>query len=359
MPPSPHETKDPVPSGPIDQEMAQRSKDLHRLQTSSLNPHQQNLDINVNSLEELMVPQQRVHQQQPQAQTPAASSPSEAEAAVDIGEDHEMTQPQQQEQEQEHEQEDQDQEQEHDQERAVDEDPEESNSVQTPNSDINSDTSGDDALGPLRSKEGALCDPDMQSVIFFDWDDTLLASSFLFSKGFRLDTDITCDETVAQLKELERSVVGVITLALRFGAVHVITNAETGWVQLSAQKFLPAVVPLLSRVKVVSARSTFEERHPQAPLKWKFCAFQESLTIVSECKSTKNIISFGDSHVEREAVRAATRTLANSRTKSVKFAERPSMEQLRRQIELVTKCFHYIFHHDGDLDLMLTISLLN
>jgi hypothetical protein len=74
-------------------------------------------------------------------------------------------------------------------------------------------------------------------------------------------------------------------------------------------------------------------------------------------KKEKNVLSFGDSHVEREAVRACTRGLANTRTKSVKFAERPSMEQLRRQIELVTNCFQYIHNHEGDLDLQLTVTV--
>ena len=35
------------------------------------------------------------------------------------------------------------------------------------------------------------------------------------------------------------------------------------------------------------------------------------------------------------------------------------MEQLRRQIELVTNCFQYIHHHDGDLDLQLTVTINN
>jgi hypothetical protein len=61
--------------------------------------------------------------------------------------------------------------------------------------------------------------------------------------------------------------------------------------------------------------------------------------------------------VEREAIRAVTRSIPNSTTKSVKFAERPSLEQLLRQIELVTKCFQYIHSHDGDLDLQLTVTV--
>jgi hypothetical protein len=210
--------------------------------------------------------------------------------------------------------------------------------------------------------------PCPDTVIIFDWDDTLLASSFLSSRGYRLDTEMEKNNdwamVEAQLRELEASVASLLTLAQQYGTVHVVTNAETGWVQLSAQKFMPGLVPYLSKVSVLSARSTFEPAHPDAPLKWKFFAFQEKLAnhYSTEWKSSsrggkKNVISFGDSHVEREAVRAVTRGMASTRCKSVKFAERPSTEQLRRQIELVTNCFHYIHQHDGDLDLQLTVTV--
>jgi len=198
----------------------------------------------------------------------------------------------------------------------------------------------------------------MHSVIFFDWDDTLLPSSFLSEQGLRLDSDPELLVDLRdQLEELEACVVGVLGLAMQYGDVHVVTNAETGWVQLSAQKFMPGVVSLLSKIKVLSARSTYEPMYPDSPLKWKYCAFQHKLKdLMAKTAIGKNIISFGDSHVEREAVRAVTRGLLNTTTKSVKFAERPSLEQLRRQIELVTNCFHYIHSHQGDLDLQLTIS---
>lgn len=195
------------------------------------------------------------------------------------------------------------------------------------------------------------------TVIFVDWDDTLLCSSYLSGAGYRLDSELESSSAIdRELKDLESSVIGLLRLAMSFGDVHVVTNAETGWVQLSAKKFLPGVVPVLEQVSVISARSTYETMFPDAPVKWKFCAFQERL--FADTKSPKNVISFGDSHVEREAVRAVTRGLPpTTKTKSVKFAEKPSMEQLRRQLELVTNCFQYIHSHEGDLDLQLTVTV--
>jgi len=197
---------------------------------------------------------------------------------------------------------------------------------------------------------------DPTTLIYWDWDDTLLCSSYLSSSGYRLDSNLCgAHDILRQLKDLESCVINALNLAFTMGQVTIITNAETGWVQLSAEKFLPGVVPLLSKARIVSARSTYESRFPDNPLSWKLNAFQESINSYSKCKS-RNVLSFGDSHVEREAVKTATRGLSGTRCKSIKFAERPSVEQLQRQIELVTNCFQYIHSHEGDLDLCMSLS---
>lgn len=198
-----------------------------------------------------------------------------------------------------------------------------------------------------------------KSVIIFDWDDTLLASSELASKGVRLDSKLDENSDIArQLKQLETSVVAVLTEALSCAEVHIITNAELGWVELSTKKFLPAVLPLLPKLNVLSARSAYERTFPDSPYKWKLHAYRSRLaTTFSTVKGLKNILCFGDSTIERDAIRAATKGVPNVRTKSVKFAERPSLEQLQKQIEMLHKNFNYIHNQEADLDLMLTLSV--
>jgi hypothetical protein len=161
-----------------------------------------------------------------------------------------------------------------------------------------------------------------------------------------------------QLRAIEQFAIDLIKLCVSAApnSVHIITNAETGWVQLSAQKFIPGVVPLLSKVKIISARSTYESMFPDSPLKWKLTAVQEKILKTIPEHKDKNVISIGDSHVEREAVRTATRTLGRVRTKTLKFVERPSMEQLRRQLELIALCFPSLIAHETDLDLQLTVT---
>jgi hypothetical protein len=201
--------------------------------------------------------------------------------------------------------------------------------------------------------------PSTRTIIFLDWDDTLLCSSVLSNQGIKLDSDLeNAVDLVAQLEELSDSVITVLNVAMNFGTVYIVTNGETGWVQLSAQKFLPSVVPILEKLRVFSARSTFEAMFPDSPMKWKFHAFQESLNQeYADSHCIKNVLSFGDSHAEREAIRLVTRGLPNTRTKSIKFAERPTIEQLQRQLELVSNCFRYISSHEEDLDLCMSLSV--
>ena len=76
-------------------------------------------------------------------------------------------------------------------------------------------------------------------------------------------------EATVELNVLQDSVIELIERAVQTGTVVIITNAETGWVELSCQKFMPRVAPLLNKVKVISARSTYESRYPESPCDWK------------------------------------------------------------------------------------------
>lgn len=179
----------------------------------------------------------------------------------------------------------------------------------------------------------------------------------------RLDGALPCPEIRAQLAKHAESVVRLLRRAQSFGSVIIITNAEDGWVELSAKRFMPSVLDALKDVRVLSARSTYEKHDPR-PTHWKVRAFRTEIdTRFSGCSSDaeslqKNVLSFGDSIHEREALRACTRTMVRTMTKSVKFVDRPSLEQLKRQVDLVFSCFDDIVRHKGDLDLMLTIQLL-
>jgi len=200
-----------------------------------------------------------------------------------------------------------------------------------------------------------------QTCIVLDYDDTLLASSWLAQNGLRLDgTEPVPKEAQEQLGLLAESAANLLKLAMQYGEVIIITNAETGWVELSAKKFMPSLLPLLMNVRVISARSTFESMYAE-PSQWKVAAFSQELSLAfakSVHGTPKNIISLGDSVHERAALRKVTAGHSSVLAKSVKLVERPTIEQLKRQLDLVASCFDEVVNHKGHLDLMLTIQLL-
>jgi hypothetical protein len=205
----------------------------------------------------------------------------------------------------------------------------------------------------------ALCTELVNHFVSFDYDDTLLCSTYLTSLGLTLSStrQQVLDKVGKELETLSASVCGLLEAALeRTPTVHIVTNAERGWVEQSAQLFIPLALPVLNRCTIISARSTFETNYGDRPLAWKYHTFRSCLAHMLPTHRARNVMSFGDSNVEREAIRAATRDHPTTQCKSVKFSELPSCEELVRQQELVRNCFQYIFSHANHLDLALAVT---
>lgn len=195
-------------------------------------------------------------------------------------------------------------------------------------------------------------------VIVFDWDDTLMASSWVSeSKMLHIDSFASLPGLIqARFTILEELVGRCLYAAAKLGSVVIITNAEEGWIHYSATRFMPRLLPLLESMRVVSARSTYEKYYPAAPLCWKAAAFaHEANQLFGEDRADglpREIISFGDSNEERTAVKIASQQL-NAVSKSVKFVEMPTPEQLCKQVETITLWLDWVTGHPTELDLML------
>jgi len=211
---------------------------------------------------------------------------------------------------------------------------------------------GGDAAGPRRVER----EPD--ALFVFDWDDTLLPSSWILRQGLRLDVGSDLSDAERDgLNMLAASAGRMLRIARRLGTVVLVTNAERGWIELSCQKFLPSLLPTIEGVRNISARSTYESDTCTSPLEWKVQAFEAEIRRAwgagawTESTRRRHVLSLGDSVHERAALMRATEALPSCRAKSLKFAERPDVGQLLRQHALVSDCLAQIVQHDGDLDL--------
>lgn len=205
---------------------------------------------------------------------------------------------------------------------------------------------------------GVSCERSKTTAIL-DWDDTICPSTYLASLGLRVDDSASLPVPLQQqLEQLEQAVINIVKKALRFGAVVIITNAEAGWVELSGRRFLPRVVQFLEahHIKIVSARTSFESHYPDAPSSWKVAAFSQEVSEMFPGDDELNVLVLGDSMSERDAAHALGSRMPNSRVKTVKFVERPSIDQLMRQVQLVAQSLPDLASYASSFDVDLVVS---
>jgi hypothetical protein len=198
------------------------------------------------------------------------------------------------------------------------------------------------------------------TIIFFDWDDTILPLSWLSRLGYKLSTDLIDEETINKLKKVEGVILQLFKLAIEYSTIYIVTNAEENWVQMSGAKFLPSVASYLhtnnNRIKVISARSTYERTFPNLPVWWKYFAMIDSIPPDFKQSERKQIFSIGDSHYEREAVMLIKNNIENTFIKSIKMVEGPSCDQLMEQIKLIEAYLKYIMEKMNHMNLKVVIT---
>lgn len=190
--------------------------------------------------------------------------------------------------------------------------------------------------------------PKHQTVIIFDWDDTMLCTSFL---NLRQD-QVLPPSVERHLREIEGAAKRLLELALRLGHTFIITNAMNGWVEYSSAKWVPELLPVLQKVRVISARTKYEPHFPGEVSKWKIQAFLEVQRQL-DSQIITNLLSLGDSNFEMDAVHVMGKEFAQALVKTIKFRENPSPEELLKQLELVTQKFERIVENARNLKIGL------
>lgn len=171
----------------------------------------------------------------------------------------------------------------------------------------------------------------VDTLIIFDWDDTLLCSTAINMN----------DWNCSQLEQLENLVASLLQTSMTLGETMIVTNGNATWVQDSSRRFFPNLEPILDRMQVMSARACYEQSFPGNPFAWKRQAFKEILAQRRQegyHGSSVNLVVLGDSPAEIEAARHASKELSGqSMVKTVKFREAPSANELLGQLRRITQ----------------------
>jgi len=191
------------------------------------------------------------------------------------------------------------------------------------------------------------------TLFIFDWDDTLMCTTFMDAMKIDLQSKMeSISELWIDLDKLSSSALNILTTAMSLGKVVIITNAEEKWVEYSAQKFMPELIPILRQIRIISARTEYEKKYPGKYILWKFHAMS---SVVNE--SIKNILSIGDSIVERESVMLIADTTSHDLyRKSIKLADKPTIVNLHKQLELLNLNIKQLTGLRKHLDLQLKVE---
>jgi len=239
-----------------------------------------------------------------------------------------------------------------------------------------------------------------QTLIFFDWDDTLFPTTAIFDEwevpsGKELENAILPEALSKQLVRWCDALIKFLTAACSMTERCVIvTNSRRPWVQQCACRFAPDMLELLESARTMGStvacggslriaysneamsrkryrrdgiRPVMQELAPcdleleEQLMKPK----QESMRQEAEefysrysGQTWKNIISIGDMPYEHNALQEVTfQRVAPERerlrTKAVTLPTGPTVEEVTFRLELLSRLLPAFVHHDGDLSIQL------
>jgi len=177
-----------------------------------------------------------------------------------------------------------------------------------------------------RNSQASFMSPE-QTVIVFDWDDTLFPTNWVryekrlqYRKRLSKQTPRLIPEEVKfienELSLLEDEVLLLLEEARQLGHVIIVTLAKTPWVELSCKNFFPRVGAFLKLNNIAVCYAQTGEAFDKSKFSSRaeihqFWSQKKELAIMGEVakfyashgSSWKNVISIGDSQFERTATK--------------------------------------------------------
>ena len=109
---------------------------------------------------------------------------------------------------------------------------------------------------------------------------------------------------------------------------------------------------MFEKINIISARDKYEHIYPGENKIWKEKAFL-SLKKNININLVTNIICFGDSLIELEAVKLLASKLNESFIKRIKFKKNPEIEDLVKQLNLICNKIGYIYSKAKNLSITI------
>ena len=193
------------------------------------------------------------------------------------------------------------------------------------------------------------------TIFFFDWDDTLLCTSFLVPILNSQNNSEKIKIIKNNLKNLDEIVSKLLLTTLDKGLVFLVTTAAPGWVEFSSTTFLPITAKVLRKIKIFSAKGLYSKNYPGDPRQWKIKAFKYIIELYNiNTKLVSNLICFGDSLIDLEAIENLKYMFSNAFVKIIKFKECPHPVELEKEVWIAASQLDYIIKKVKNLTLKVS-----
>ena len=193
-------------------------------------------------------------------------------------------------------------------------------------------------------------------AVVFDWDDTILPSTFLKTAGNRKmdrkDLRNIYKQNKSEWDQYDSFVSQFLEELDRTTDLYIISNALICWIEYSSYELLPQTYKVLVKInqkhRLVSAREFYfngNHRLSQKDIDASL-AFWKTYTFECLLGTYKNIISLGDAEYERTALFSIPNPENNMIRKNVKLLDEPDMELLLDQLRFIKSQWETLLKDD-------------
>ena len=191
------------------------------------------------------------------------------------------------------------------------------------------------------------------TLFIFDWDDTLFFTTHLNpSKNNTFFYESNTEKRL--MNAIEFYVSEILNKALSKGTVLIITNSSDGWVHACAKFYYPNLLPILDKIKIISARELYQDVYPAEPITWKVKTFNDLKKKFNfEKCMVSNIICIGDDNSEIIAAKKLGESFENCLVKTIKFRDKPNLTDLIKQIILINEQILRVYNYPKSLTIQV------
>ena len=168
-----------------------------------------------------------------------------------------------------------------------------------------------------------------ETVFVLDWDDTLMCTSFIFSR-----TQGLTNEEKNIIKNLKKIVNIFLEECIKYGKIIIMTNSTEKWMKKTAENYLKIKKNLIEQIKIISTRDKFEKKRIESK-QWKQITLEEILLKYGD--KIENLICGSDSERDIDVFKNISKKYKDINISTIKFKAKPSPLIMIKEIEYLNK----------------------